>query len=310
MQAQARAGIDLYQNVLRYAEVEQYGNRYRLLRLGSCDFDFDLTQELLSHTSSGNLETVAEALKDVFAGSVSEQISVAIHPPGGYSFFTPLANSLTSVQREARIAEEVKLLTYPAVESTSLHVTADPVYEETMEDGRGVSWFHVWAMHDFVHERFQQIFGALPYRTHQLKLSMQAAAAVVTGLEERGKNRAARTGEVAYTLALGWYGSHVEYTLCRNGRWYFSHYATVQSLADSAYFAVTLLRRLGLRPSDIVQVYVYGRGIEENDFAIFAAIFDTQPERLNPIPVVDLDPGSLSTDFDAEAYVPCIGVAL
>lgn len=310
MQAQARAGIDLHQNVLRYAEVEQYGSRYRLLRLGSCDFDFDLPQELLSGNPSGNLETVADALKDVFAGSVSEQLNVAIHPPGGYSFFTPLANSLTSVEREARITEEVRLLTQAAVESSSLHVTADPVYEETLEDGRGVSWFHVWAMNDFVHERFQQIFGVLPYQTHRMKLSMQAAAAVVSGLEERGKNREARTGGVAFTLALGWYGSHVEYTLCRNGHWYFSHYATVQSLADSAYFAVTLLRRLGLRPNDITQVYVYGRDIDIDEFSIFKAIFDVPPERLNPIPVVDLDPGSLSSDFDAEAYVPCIGVAL
>lgn len=310
MQAHARAGIDVYQNVLRYAEIEQYGDRYRLLRLGSCDFDFDVSHELLHAEQSTNLETVTEAVRDVFAGSVSEQLNIALHPPGGYSFFTPLDSSYSEAERAARIDQEIDLLTHEPGGAASLRVASDLVFEESMEDGRGVSWYHVWAMKDTVHDRFEHIFKALPYPVNRLRLSMQAAASVVATLNGRLPSRPPASGRPGYALVVGWYGSHVEYTLCRNGRWYFSHFGSVQSPADSAYFAVTLLRRLGIASSDVTGVYVYGREVSRTDFSVFGAVFDLEPQRLNPIQVVDIDPGSLSADFDAEAYVPCIGVAL
>ena len=42
METPARAGIDVYGSALRYVELERFGARYRLLRLGRCDFDFDI----------------------------------------------------------------------------------------------------------------------------------------------------------------------------------------------------------------------------------------------------------------------------
>ena len=53
MDVRARAGIDIYGTVLRYAEVEQRGPRYRLLRLGSCDFDFDIAEAVLQGNPPG-----------------------------------------------------------------------------------------------------------------------------------------------------------------------------------------------------------------------------------------------------------------
>ncbi|HET6569604.1 MAG TPA: hypothetical protein VFG50_16685, partial [Rhodothermales bacterium] len=287
-----------------------YGDRYRLLRLGSCDFDFDVSFELLQSPHATNLQTVTEAVRDVFAGSVSEQLNIALHPPGGYSFFTPLPAALSEAERGARIDQEIDLLTRAPGGTTSLRVASDLVYEEKMGDGRDVSWYHVWAMHDTIHNRFEQIFQALPYPANRLRLSMQAAAAVIGNLDGRLGGRAPASGKPAYVLVIGWYGSHVEYTLCRDGRWYFSHYGTEHGPADSAYFAVTLLQRLGIAPGDVTGVFAYGRDVAHTDLSVFGAVFDLQPERLNPMQVVDLDPGSLSADFDAEAYVPCIGVAL
>lgn len=309
MEAHARAGIDIYQNVLRYAEIEQYGDRYRLLRLGSCDFDFDVSFELVHSENSTNLETVTEAVRDVFAGSVSEQLNIALHPPGGYAFFTPLATTLSEAERGARIDQEIDLLTRTAAGAASLRVASDLVYEETM-DGRSISWYHVWAMPDTIHDRFQRIFQALPYPTNRLRLSMQAAAAVVANLNGRLRGRVSASGKPAYSLVIGCYGTQVEYTLCRGAQWYFSHHGTVQGSADSAYFAATLLKKLGIAPSEVAGVYMYGRDVVGADFSVFNAVFGMLPVPLNPMQVVDLDPGSLSADFDAEAYVPCIGVAL
>jgi len=113
-----------------------------------------------------------------------------------------------------------------------------------------------------------------------------------------------------YEMAIGWYPTHIEYTLCRKQRWYSSQFSVAGSFSDSAYFAVTLLKHLGIRPHEVGQVYVYGIGAGHNKSEIYQSLFSSEPEFLNPLSVVDLYPGSLTSTFDAESYVPCIGAAL
>ena len=66
MEARARAGIELHDTALRYAELERRGDRYQLLRLGSCDFDFGVLDELQAEAPR-YLDIVGEALRDVLA---------------------------------------------------------------------------------------------------------------------------------------------------------------------------------------------------------------------------------------------------
>jgi len=80
MDVRARAGIDIYGTVLRYAEVEQRGPRYQLLRLGSCDFDFDIAEAMLQASSPEHIEALTDALNDVFEGSIAARLHVTLHP--------------------------------------------------------------------------------------------------------------------------------------------------------------------------------------------------------------------------------------
>ncbi|HEX7072039.1 MAG TPA: hypothetical protein VF190_14595, partial [Rhodothermales bacterium] len=111
MQAQARAGIEFSDSVLRYAEVEQYGSRFRLLRLGTCDFDFGLVDDLLYRHDPDAVDVVREALQDVFSGSIASSLNAALHPSLTTSFFTSVPAGLTNDERRYRLTNESMLLT-------------------------------------------------------------------------------------------------------------------------------------------------------------------------------------------------------
>ena len=307
MEAYARAGIDLSGTVLRYAEVEQYGSQYRLLRLGSCDFDFDVAREMLHSDRSTHVTTVAEALGDVLAGSVASTVHVTLHPPGCYSFYTPLPVDTSTSARKVRLQQEAALL---AGVDTPLRLTADAVYAEAFEGGGRVDWVHVLAVQEDVHARFERVLRALPQTQHRLMVSMQAAAAT---LAQHLRRQGVEAGDERYALAVGAHPTHVEYTLCRGLRWHFSHYAEVTAPADAAYFAVALLRQLGLRPADVDRLCVYAAGEAPADADVFSAlpaVFAAPVAPLDPLALVDLDRSSLTTDFNAQSYVSCIGAAL
>ncbi len=304
MEAHVRAGIEVQGTVLRYAEVEQYGPRYRLLRLGRCDFDFDVVGELVQVPASPHRQTVAEALADVYAGTVATSLHVALHPLHATSFFSPMPRSTPEDDRLARLKAESALLLGDET-AASVRLTADPVGLETLEDGRQVAWVHGLAVPVRLHEPFDQVLAVSPFLQYRFRLSMQAAAAVMGRLHAPPHN-----GRVTYALALGWYESHVEYVLTRQGDWYFSHHTTVASPSDAAYFALALCHRLGVTPADVDRLYVYGQPVDLAALQPLEMIFRTSPARLNALYAVDLDPGSLDADFDAEAYVPCIGAAL
>lgn len=305
MEACARAGIDIYDTVLRYAEVEQYGSRYRLLRLGSCDFDFNLTNDLIVEGKKESIETISEALYDVFTGSIASELQVTLHPPSCYSFFVPITANLSDADRKVRLQQETAVL---AGVDMALRLSADAVYTERINGGEPIDWVHVLAVREEVFDRFERILKVLPHARHRFVVSMHSAATTMITIDRRlagleNENR-------PYVLAVGWYPSHIEYTLCRQNRWYFSHYTKAGSHCDSAYFAVALLNHVKIKPSEIGQVYLYGTGVDSKKFGYFQSIFSLEPEYLNPLSVVDLDPGSLTSNFDSEAYVPCVGAAL
>jgi hypothetical protein len=308
MEANARAGIDIYGNVLRYAEVEQYGTRYRLLRLGSCDFDFDVADAVWQADQSGHLSTVAEALADVFAGSAADQFQVTVHPPTCFSFFTPVPAGISDAARKVRLQQEAALL---AGTDIPLRLTADALYSAYVGDpAERVDWVHVLAVPERIHTRFDRILRSLPQARHRLMVSMQAAAATVGRLLPLHANGGTADAEAPYTLAVGGYGGHVEFTLCHRQRWHFSHFTDTGPAADLAYYAVALLQRLHLHPADVGTLYVYGHPQDTGLADLLERVFHRRPAALNPLEVVDLDAGSLTADFDAEAYVSCMGAAL
>lgn len=304
MEVHARAAVDVYDRVLRYAEVEQYGSRYRLLRLGSCDFDFNVADELILSGKGANLETVREALGDVYAGSVASTLSVTIHPPTCLSYFSPYSAESSPVERDARLNREAVLLNGS---EASYHVATEPVRTQELASGGVVNWMHVLTVDESVNQCIGDVVQDLPQSGHRLVVGMQAAAATMGHLQ---RWTPANAGRGDFAIAIGWYAGHVEYTLCNGEDWYFSKHTEAVPAVDVAYFTIAMLNHLGLRPVQVRRLYVYGNDVDLSLFSDLEVVFELEAHRLNPLAVLDLDPGSLSSDFEVEAYVGCIGAAL
>lgn len=300
MTATARASIDVWGKKLRYAEVEQYNGRYRLLRLGSCEFDFDVVDELARPEPSEQLHTVAEALEDVFAGASPEELYVVMHPPRCRTFFSPVPSGSPRKARREQLGQEAALLAGEG-STGALHLSTDVVYAEDTEAAGRLEWTHVLALPEHSAAHFERALQPILPSTYRWAVSMQAAA--------RALGRTASEEAAPYTLALGWYPTHVEYVLCRAGQWRYSHYTTASSPSDGAYFALALLRRLEVPVSAVGRVLMYGTRGTAEELAPFQRLVGRRPEWLNPLELVDFEPGNLASDFDAGPYLPCIGIA-
>lgn len=302
MQRQAFASIDLSWATLRYAEVEHHANGVRPLRLGSCDFDFDVTRELLHTETPTHLDVVADALSDVFGGATSKQLRVVVHPPEAYSFVTVVPKDLPDPERAERFQEEASLLA-GTESSQALHITASTVFAETHLDVEPV---HVLAVPDDRHARLETVTEGMPHNDVQWILSTQAAAQVMTHAAMPSD-----TDETTISMVVGVYPEYTEYGLLRNGRWYFSHHADAEEPVDVTYFATALLDQLDIPRSAVTRIGLYGIGASVDAFAPFETVFDVSPESIDPFGVLGLDHSAIQgTDFGMGAYVPCIGAAL
>jgi len=302
MQPQAFASIDLSWATLRYAEVEHRASGVRPLRLGSCDFDFDVTHELLRTEAPTHLDVVADALSDVFAGAASRELRVVVHPPDAYSFVTVVSKETPAEERSERFQQEASLLagTEPG---EGLYLTASAVHADTHLDVEPV---HVLAVPDDRHARIETVLASMPHTDVRWILSTQAAARVVTHALPPGAEN-----ENAITLVVGVYPDFTEYGLLRNGRWYFSHYADAEEPVDAAYFATALLDQLDISRSAVARIGLYGIGANAEAFSPFETIFGVAPEPIDPFGVLGLDHAALQgTDFGMGVYVPCVGAAL
>ncbi len=310
MNVRARAGIDVYGTTVRYAEVEQQGPRYRLLRLGRLAFDFDAAAVLHAADTADaadHLNVLGNALGEAFADTAATRLHVVIHPPHTYSFFTPLPVDADRDQRKQRLLREAALL-MRAGAARPLRLTADPLYTETLDEGPTLEWYHVLALHERMHTRLDRILRPLSPPHFRMTLSMHAVANAIDRLERRSGEAETRTAP--YTLAIGWYPTHVEYVVCRRGRWYFSLYTDADDPADCAYFALLLTGRLHLTPEDLGRLYLYGAPLNPDDFASLHDVFGLTPEPFDPMRLVEMDVDTFSPDDDLNAYTPCIGVTV
>ena len=304
MEAHVRAGIDIYGRVLRYAEVEQYGSRYRLLRLGTCDFDFDLVDDVLTSTSAEHVETVSGALRDIFSGSIAASLHVTLHPPACYSFFTPLPANSDSSERKIRLQQEAALL---AGTEQPLHITADAVRSQVLKDGGRVDWVHVLAVGDRIHQRIRALIEPLPHARRRNMVSMHSAATSIAKMQRSGGEMDA---DRRYSIAVGTYSDHLEYTLSYDQQWFFSKYTGSVPYEDASYFAVSLLHGFGLTLRNVDRLFIYGNDADPAHFSELRSVAGIEIRRLDPFTFLDLDSGTLSPDFDAESYVGCVGVTL
>ena len=302
MDALARAGISIDGKTLRYAEVEHYGVHRRLLRLGSCAFDFEVIAQVFEEADAAHLKTVREALRDVFSGSVASELRVALHPPSCCSFFSPVPAELTEAERQPRLRREAALLMQEEAD-VPFHLRTDVLYDETLSDGTAVAWMHALALPRAIHARFDGLLRGLPAKRYRFGLSTQGAAAVAARTEPESAER-------TLAVCVGQYPTHFEYALLDGGTWRFGYHTASGSPVDAAYFTVALLERMGRRPDEVQQVYLYGVDVRVEAFEVFEQVFGHAPKRLSPVAAVEMEEESLASQFNAEAYAPCIGVTL
>lgn len=304
MDAQARAGIEFSDTVLRYAEVEQYGSRYRLLRLGTCDFDFHLVEDLLHRHDPDAVEVVREALQDVFSGSIASSLHAALHPSLTTSFFSSVPSGLSPDERMQRLQRESMLLT-GAQEADRLRVTATEVGVKRENGDIALS---VLATPPEIQQGLDLLLAELPLPAHRLTLTTEGAATIMRQLWSRRGGTGDPTKAVS--IGIGGYRDFAEFTVARRGEWIFSHHAAATTGLDYAYFTGAMLARIGVYPDEVGSIYFYGASLPADCLEVFEPLWDAVVERLNPLEIVDLDPDTLAGEFASEAYVPCIGAAL
>jgi hypothetical protein len=304
MQAQARAGIEFSDSVLRYAEVEQYGSRFRLLRLGTCDFDFGLVDDLLYRHDPDAVDVVREALQDVFSGSIASSLHAALHPSLTASFFTSVPAGLSPEERQYRLTTESMLVT-GARSTSDLSISSSEV---GVRHENGDVELSVLATEPKVRKGLDLLLSDMNVPSQGLRLTTEGAALIMRHLWSRRGVTGDPTRPVA--LGIGGYPGSVEFTVTRRGDWVFSHFARATTAVDYAYFAGTVLERIGVYPDELGTVYLYGAQLPANCVEVLSAVWDAVVERLNPLEIVDLDPDTLAGEFASEAYVPCIGAAL
>lgn len=304
MDAQARAGIEFSDSVLRYAEVEQYGSRYRLLRLGTCDFDFGLVDDLLHRRDPDAVEVVREAVHDVFSGSIASSLHVALHPSLTTSFFTSVPAGLSGEDRRQRLMKESMLLT-GSRSADELSVTSTEI---GVRHENGDLALSVLATAPEVAQGLNALLSEMPLPSHEIRLTTEGAALIMKHVWSRRGGGGDPTRPVG--LGVGGYRGFAEYTVTRRGEWIFSFHAHAETAADYAFFGAALLERIGVYPDEVGGVYFYGSSLPNDCLQVFEPLWDASVQRLNPLEIVDLDPDTLAGEFTSEAYVPCIGAAL
>lgn len=310
----ARAGIEIYGRVMRYAEIELSPRgangeapTRRLVRLGACDFDFDVADALLTLVGPTHLDTITTAVREIFEGSKAPVLRAVVHPWNSTSFFSPLPAGMPPSERFEQLRQEAAMLSDASV-ARPVRVKATPVRIEMQPDGRETHWHHVLRLPDGIHARVEHVardFSAAAEegaRPHEFVDATGAAAAVVAHLV-RG-----RDGD-SFALALGVYGDRMEYALCQGSTWHFGHHAEAGALEDGAYFGAALLDQLGVSPSSVDRLFLYGDDVDSEAVSGVEDLIGIDAEALNPLGVFR-DVRSGTDPYALSAYAPVIGALL
>ncbi len=307
MSESVSAAVTIQDSTLRYAEIQRSEREHRLLRLGREDFPFDLTRALFHERGDEQqVGRVGSVLGKVFQDSTARELRMVVHPPDGFSFFTPISSAVPVRERKRQLIQQAALVT--GVRSAEeLHMVSHTVRTTQDSAGEPFMWVHVLAVPAPVDERMEEIVSALPMTKYSWVVSSEAAARVTARIERTGGS--AQEALRPYTLAVGQYPTHTEYALSRNRQWYHAHYAEeAHSSENRAYFAVGFLNRVDVPLDAVGRLFVYGLDVDVSDYSPLVRIFGRAPELLDPFRVVRRQADQ--DERDSCAYAPCIGAGM
>jgi len=303
--------IGLSGSALRYAEIERDAavdrstGRVpgRLLRLGTCDFEVDIEQGVLADGAPYAIQGIGEALREVFKDTAAQALVVVAHPPHTTSFFTPVPVGLDAAARDEQLRQEAALLADVSSEEP-VRVRAVPLRLDTI-GGTPHRWHHVTHVSEPIHARLSLLARALGVDRYDLSDSPRAAAAIVratTATEGRHTND--------IELAVGAYSSHTEVSVSRGPSWLFGHHGPGSSPEDTAYFALAALERIGIAPSSVARLHVYGdEGRQEERLSVLSSLLELDATPLDPLSLYGRRPDGISADHLA-GFAPVLGATL
>ncbi len=304
MEHHTSASIEIRGSGLRYAEVERDGGTRRLVRLGSCNFDFDLEARLSGEAEGDWVETFTTAVRDILAGSAALDLHVALHRPLGTSLFVPIPVDTPKSERLRRLWQDVAVA-FPGEETA---FSAELLRSEVLPDGENIRWWHVLAVPAKPAENLERILSRSEVGRRRFCASMSGAAAIVRHIV---RDETEETPSAApYRLAVGRYEAHTEVVLIRNQAWQFGTTLSADSSSDRLYQIYSLLDGMEIPMSQIVQIYAYG---SEKDGVLFDGLetcSGATARPLDPLMVVEHQVDGVSPGVNIDAYAPCVGANL
>ncbi len=318
MQTSASAGVEFLGSGMRYVEIEQSDGNYRLLRLGDCDFEFDAHQVLFGGGPEAYLETIAEAISEVFEGSTASIFRVAVHPPASRTFMSSIFSIAGESARKEQLVFEAALLdvdrevvalraasgvAFSGAESGgSSHGGSHDIEIATAESVSNRN--HVSHISSATHERLEDVFVRAGRENLE---TMSSSEAVVRVLQELSLKPDQKNKSV---LSVGVFENYSMYTLVREGEWLFSHQRDETDSEDVLYFAIQMLRMAREQPSDVGSVLLFGSANSDDLAGVFEKVITPSVDNINPLAVVNLKGNSFQKDFAHSVFTMCIGAAL
>lgn len=308
MSKTVRAAIAIQRQEVRYVELERDEAAPRLRRADRRVLDFDAAEAALgTHDDTRHLGALTDAVGDLVGDTEVRTLQVAVHPPQAYSFFLPIAPEASATDRRRQLLRQSALVT--GVRSArELALQSTTVRTEQDGDGEAFAWVHVLAVPSVVDDRMRTVLDPLSVDDHAWTATTRTAAHV-TAVVEGTKGGAAQEALRPYTLAIGRYPTHAEFSLLRNREWHHAQYTEEADHAgNQAYFATGFLNRVGVAPDEVGRLVMYGPAPETGDLDPFEAVLHQAPVLIDPGPALSGD-AALGRD-DRSAYVPCVGAAL
>ncbi len=298
MAATSTAGVEFTGSVMRYSEVERLESTCRLLRLGNCEFEFDVASVVYSGSQPEHIKTVQSALKDVFQGTEATRFRFVLPSQALTRFTSVVPEGADEDAQMEHIAFETRIL--------SSDIDSGDVFPTLMSslDSEDDLSFSVSLIESDVTENLRIIGSAFPEIPFEHVPSSDAAFLAFRHVAHRYEYP-----KGTYLLA-GAYGRNTDFVLIKDGAPLAHTSIVTPHHSDAAYHSLLLLSRFGLSYSDLKQVFVYGEYAESTLVSSLETAVGEIVTIFNPSAIVDLDENRFEDDFPIQAFVPCMGAAI
>jgi len=298
MVPQSTAGVEFVGNLMRYAEVEYDGTSHKLLRLGNCEFEFNASDVVYSGGFPQRIETIQDALKDVFQDTISSSFRFALPSSSLTRFESLVPTDAPEQTAKAQIGFETHLMSGGEAEGD---VFPGEPYQKF---NPLVSGYAVHHLSQQISERLKELCEIFPDQTKSHLPSPNSSVRTFRKLLELGK---VPTGNA---LLIGCYPEHTDYIALSGGIPIKLISRNTPTEADRVYFGHEAIQRLPDSSFLNTAVYVYGHTSMQPVLDLLALDFQDAVSVLNPGPIVELDESRFEKDFPIQAFVPCLGAAI